>query len=41
MASEGRLSVVLSFTVVAGRITEIDVIADPDRLDGVDLAVLT
>lgn len=41
MANEGRLSIVLSFTVADGRITEIDVIADPDRLQVLDLAVLT
>jgi len=40
MAPRGRLFVVLGFTVTAGRITEIDVIADPERLRNLDLAVL-
>ena len=37
---EGRLSVVLAFRVDGERITGIDVIADPDRLRGLELAVL-
>jgi RNA polymerase sigma-70 factor (ECF subfamily) len=40
MAPHGRLSVVLGFTIVDGKITEIDVIADADRLETVTLAVL-
>ncbi|WP_407565840.1 sigma-70 family RNA polymerase sigma factor [Streptomyces sp. 184] len=40
MAPLGRLRLVLSFTVVEGLITEIDVIADADRLRGVELGVL-
>ncbi|MEU6852509.1 sigma-70 family RNA polymerase sigma factor [Actinacidiphila alni] len=40
MAPLGRLAVVLDFTVVAGRITAIDVIADPGRLRTVTVAVL-
>ena len=40
MAPRGRLSVVLAFTITADKITEIDVIADPDRLRQLDLAVL-
>ncbi|RBM23140.1 RNA polymerase subunit sigma-70 [Prauserella sp. PE36] len=40
MAPGGRLSLVLAFTVANGKVTEIDVIADPDRLQSLDLAVL-
>ena len=40
MAPRGRLSVVLSFAIEEGRITDIDVIADPNRLDRLELAVL-
>ncbi|HEY9475356.1 MAG TPA: sigma-70 family RNA polymerase sigma factor [Mycobacteriales bacterium] len=40
MAPRGRLFLVLGFTIIDGRITEIDVIAEPDRLGQVDLAVL-
>ena len=40
MAPRGRLRVALTFTVVDGLITGIDVIAEPDRLDRLDLAVL-
>jgi RNA polymerase sigma-70 factor, ECF subfamily len=40
MAPRGRLSLVLGFTITEGKITEIDVIADPDRLRELDLAVL-
>lgn len=39
MAPEGRLRIVLAFTVVGGRIAEIDVIAEQDRLAGLTLAV--
>ncbi|WP_328910586.1 sigma-70 family RNA polymerase sigma factor [Streptomyces sp. NBC_00234] len=39
MAPHGRLRVVLAFTVVDGRITEIDVIAEPERLGELDIAV--
>jgi RNA polymerase sigma factor (sigma-70 family) len=40
-APAGRLQVVLAFTVgPAGTITAIDVIGDPDRLSGLELAVL-
>jgi Sigma-70, region 4 len=35
-----RLRVVLAFTIARDRITAIDVIADPDRLDQLELAVL-
>jgi RNA polymerase sigma factor (sigma-70 family) len=40
MAPRGRLRIVLSFMIVEGTVTEIDVIADPDRLGLLDLAVL-
>ncbi|MGW7267580.1 sigma factor-like helix-turn-helix DNA-binding protein [Streptomyces sp. NPDC054842] len=40
MAPLGRLRLVLAFTVTDAGITEIDVIAEPDRLREVDLAVL-
>jgi RNA polymerase sigma-70 factor, ECF subfamily len=39
-APRGRLFVVLSFTITGGKIVEIDVIADPDRVRQLDLAVL-
>jgi RNA polymerase sigma factor (sigma-70 family) len=37
VAPEGRLFAVLAFTVIGGRITEIDVVADPDKLSRIDL----
>ncbi|MFC0453902.1 sigma-70 family RNA polymerase sigma factor [Rhodococcus jostii] len=40
MAPRGRPYVVLTFTIVDGRITEIDVIAEPDRVRRLDLAPL-
>jgi RNA polymerase sigma-70 factor (ECF subfamily) len=40
MAPRGRLFLVLVFTITDSKITEIDVIADPDRLRQLDLAVL-
>jgi RNA polymerase sigma-70 factor (ECF subfamily) len=40
MAPRGRLFLVLGFTIEAGKITDIDVIADPARLRRLDLAVL-
>jgi RNA polymerase sigma-70 factor (ECF subfamily) len=40
MALHGRLHLVLAFTIADGRITEIDVIAEPDRVRRLDLAVL-
>lgn len=40
MAPFGRLFLVLSFKITDDEITEIDVIADPDRLRQLDLAVL-
>ncbi|MHA4813548.1 sigma-70 family RNA polymerase sigma factor [Streptomyces aculeolatus] len=39
MAPLGRLRLLLSFTVTEGLITEIDVIADADRLAGVEVGV--
>jgi RNA polymerase sigma-70 factor (ECF subfamily) len=40
MAPRGRLVLVLAFTIPDDRITRIDVIADPARLQELDLAVL-
>ena len=40
VAPEGRLALVLRFGVVADKITEIDIEADPDRLGRLPLAVL-
>ncbi|MGH3769344.1 MAG: sigma-70 family RNA polymerase sigma factor [Pseudonocardiaceae bacterium] len=40
MAPRGQLFLVLGFTITDDKITEIDVIADPDRLRQLDLAVL-
>lgn len=37
----GRLMSVMAFTVTEGRITAIDVLTDPDRLDLIDLGPLT
>jgi len=39
-APRGRLFLVLGFTIADGKITEIDIIADQDRLEQLDLAVL-
>ncbi|MFF1920069.1 sigma-70 family RNA polymerase sigma factor [Streptomyces sp. NPDC058221] len=40
MAPLGRLRLVLGFAIVDGLITGIDVVADPDRLRGLEVAVL-
>ena len=40
VAPRGRLMMVLAFTVADGRIAAIDAIADPERLRGLELAVL-
>ena len=40
MAPYGRLRVVLTFVITDAGITEIDVIAQPDRLEHLDIAVL-
>ncbi|WP_329366862.1 sigma-70 family RNA polymerase sigma factor [Streptomyces sp. NBC_01483] len=40
MAPRGRLSVVLAFTIADGLVTEIDVIAEPERLGGLEITVL-
>jgi RNA polymerase sigma factor (sigma-70 family) len=40
VASGAQLQVVLSFTMADGKITEIDVIGDSDRLAGLEIAVL-
>lgn len=41
VAPKGRLFRVLSFTIARGRITQIEVIGDPERLRHLNLAVLT
>ncbi len=41
MAPRGRLFRVLSFTITGGKIVEVDVIGDPERLKQLDLAVLS
>jgi len=40
MAPRGRLFRALSFTITRGKIVQIDVVADPERLRQLDLAVL-
>jgi hypothetical protein len=40
VAPDGRPFSVMGFTVVAGKIVEIDAITDPARLRALDLAVL-
>ncbi|MFD4695917.1 sigma-70 family RNA polymerase sigma factor [Streptomyces niveus] len=40
MAPGGRLFLVLAFTIVDGKVTEIDIIADAERLGRVEVAVL-
>lgn len=40
MAPRGRLFVVLGLTITGGKIVEIDVVAVPERLRRLDLAVL-
>src|SRR5215218_1595673 len=40
VAPRGRLLMVLGFTISGGKIVEIDVVADPERLRQLDLAVL-
>src|SRR4051794_36798151 len=41
VAPQGRLLMVLVFTIGGGKIVEIDAVADPERLRQLDLAVLT
>jgi hypothetical protein len=40
IAPRGRLYRALQFTIKNGKIAEIDVVADADRLHGLDLSVL-
>jgi RNA polymerase sigma factor (sigma-70 family) len=40
VAPRGRLLAAMNFTVASGKIVEIDVLTDPERLHGLDLAVL-
>ena len=37
---DGRLFAVLAFTIAGGRIVEMDILADPERLDRLDLSAL-
>jgi RNA polymerase sigma-70 factor (ECF subfamily) len=39
VAPRGRRFAVIAFTVARGRIVEIDILADPARLDRLDLAM--
>jgi hypothetical protein len=41
VAPRGRLMMVLDFTIAGGKIVAIDAIAEPERLRGLDLAVLS
>ena len=38
--TRGRLLMVLRFTITSGKIVEIDVIAEPERLRQLDLVIL-
>ena len=40
VAPEGRLLLALKISIVDGRVVEIDVVADPERLERLELAVL-
>jgi hypothetical protein len=40
VAAGARLIAVMGFTVTDGKITEIDILADPERLRHVDLTAL-
>ena len=37
---DGRLFSVLGFTIVGGKVVEIDILADPDRLSRLDLSAI-
>jgi RNA polymerase sigma-70 factor (ECF subfamily) len=39
-APEGKLARALSFTIADGKIIQVDIIADRERLDQLDLAVI-
>lgn len=39
VAPRGRLLMVILFTIVAARIVAIEVVSDPERLEGLDLAL--
>ena len=41
IVEDGRAALVMAFTVSGGQVVEIDVIADPERLRGIDLGALT
>jgi RNA polymerase sigma-70 factor (ECF subfamily) len=38
--ADGRLFAVLGFTIVGGKVTEIDILADPERLSRLDLSAI-
>jgi RNA polymerase sigma-70 factor, ECF subfamily len=38
--ADGRLFAVLGFTIADGKVVEIDILADPDRLSGLDLSAI-
>ncbi len=38
--SDGRLFAVLGFTIAGGRIVQIDILADPQRLERLDLSAV-
>jgi RNA polymerase sigma-70 factor (ECF subfamily) len=40
VAPRGRLFRVLNFTIAGGKIVEVEVVADPERLRELELAVL-
>jgi RNA polymerase sigma-70 factor, ECF subfamily len=37
---EGRLFSVVGFTIAGGRVVEMDILADPDRLQRIDLSAI-
>ena len=39
-AAGGRPRMVFTFTVADGRVTAVDLVADPDRLGGLDIVAL-
>jgi len=41
IVEDGRAALLMAFTVSGGKIVEIDVITDPERLRVIDLAALT
>ena len=41
IVEDGRAALVMAFTVSSGKIVEIDVITDPERVRRIDVAALT